>query len=235
MSSVIVVDKKSLDQSTVSGSRIVLETASKVHTQLYRSDVAEFVQDGNDLILKLKNGKTIVIVNFFVAHEDETSDVLFKDDNGIPWLPLLLGGAGVAGGLALASGGGGDNNGGAASAPKNHVPVAGLSNQPIETQEDHPKKGQITDVTDKDGDKLTYKVGEEPKNGTVVVNEDGTYTYTPNPDYHGDDKFTVVVSDGKGGKVTVTVPVTVMPEPAVNNDPTADDEQGFKTDKNTEH
>ncbi|MBS7814783.1 BapA prefix-like domain-containing protein, partial [Wohlfahrtiimonas chitiniclastica] len=173
MSSVIVVDKKSLDQSTVSGSRIVLETASKVHTQLYRSDVAEFVQDGNDLILKLKNGKTIVIVNFFVAHEDETSDVLFKDDNGIPWLPLLLGGAGVAGGLALASGGGGDNNhhGGAASAPKNHVPVAGLSNQPIETQEDHPKKGQITDVTDKDGDELTYKVGDKPTHGTVTVDE----------------------------------------------------------------
>ncbi|OYQ75911.1 Ig-like domain-containing protein [Wohlfahrtiimonas chitiniclastica] len=221
MSSVIVVDKKSLDQSTVSGSRIVLETASKVHTQLYRSDVAEFVQDGNDLILKLKNGKTIVIVNFFVAHEDETSDVLFKDDNGIPWLPLLLGGAGVAGGLALASGGGGDNNGGAASAPKNHVPVAGLSNQPIETQEDQPKTGQITDVTDKDGDKLTYKVGEAPKNGTVTVDEKtGEYTYKPNPDYHGDDKFTVVVSDGKGGKVTVTVPVTVTP---VNDAPKLDD------------
>ncbi|ELV07420.1 Hypothetical protein F387_02018, partial [Wohlfahrtiimonas chitiniclastica SH04] len=217
MSSVIVVDKKSLDQSTVSGSRIVLETASKVHTQLYRSDVAEFVQDGNDLILKLKNGKTIVIVNFFVAHEDETSDVLFKDDNGIPWLPLLLGGAGVAGGLALASGGGGDNNhnGGAASAPKNHVPVAGLSNQPIETQEDHPKKGQITDVTDKDGDELTYKVGDQPTHGTVTVDEKtGEYTYTPNPDYHGDDKFTVVVSDGHGGEVTVTVPVVVIP----NND-----------------
>ncbi|MBS7828033.1 BapA prefix-like domain-containing protein [Wohlfahrtiimonas chitiniclastica] len=221
MSSVIVVDKKSLDQSTVSGSRIVLETASKVHTQLYRSDVAEFVQDGNDLILKLKNGKTIVIVNFFVEHDDETSDVLFKDDNGIPWLPLLLGGAGVAGGLALASGGGGDNNGGVASAPKNHVPVAGLSNQPIETQEDQPKKGQITDVTDKDGDKLTYKVGEAPKNGTVTVDEKtGGYTYTPKSGVTGDDKFTVVVSDGKGGEVTVTVPVTVTP---VNDAPKLDD------------
>ncbi|OYQ69097.1 hypothetical protein B9T13_09865 [Wohlfahrtiimonas chitiniclastica] len=235
MSSVIVVDKKSLDQSTVSGSRIVLETASKVYTQLYRSDVAEFVQDGNDLILKLKNGKTIVIVNFFVAHEDETSDVLFKDDNGIPWLPLLLGGAGIAGGLALASGGGGgdNNNGGVASVPKNHVPVPGLSNQPIEALEDQPKKGQITDVTDKDGDELTYKVGDKPTHGTVTVDEKtGEYTYRPNPDYHGDDKFTVVVSDGKGGEVTVTVPVTVT---SVNDDPTAKPEQGFTTDEDTEH
>ncbi|OYQ73832.1 tandem-95 repeat protein [Wohlfahrtiimonas sp. G9077] len=233
MSSVIVVDKKSLDQSTVSGSRIVLETASKVHTQLYRSDVAEFVQDGNDLILKLKNGKTIVIVNFFVAHEDETSDVLFKDDNGIPWLPLLLGGAGVAGGLALASGGGGDNNGGAASTSKNHVPVAGLSNQPIETKEDTEHQGKII-AEDKDkGDELSYKVGEEPKNGKVIIDEKtGEYTYTPNLDYHGDDKFTVVVSDGNGGEVAVTVPVTVTP---VNDAPTAEAEQGFTTDEDTEH
>lgn len=72
MTSIVVVDKKSLTESTVDGSRVVLDKASKVHTQLYRSDVEEFVQDGNDLILKLKNGQTMVIVNFFVEHDDET-------------------------------------------------------------------------------------------------------------------------------------------------------------------
>ncbi|MBS7815736.1 tandem-95 repeat protein, partial [Wohlfahrtiimonas chitiniclastica] len=105
--------------------------------------------------------------------------------------------------------------------PVNDVPETTKSEQPIETQEDHPKKGQITDVTDKDGDELTYKVGEEPKSGQVVIDEKtGEYTYTPNPDYHGDDKFTVVVSDGNGGEVTVTVPVTVTPE---NDAPKLDD------------
>ncbi|MBS7827509.1 cadherin-like domain-containing protein, partial [Wohlfahrtiimonas chitiniclastica] len=88
----------------------------------------------------------------------------------------------------------------------------------------------------KDGDELTYKVGEAPKNGTVTVDEKtGAYTYTPKSGVTGDDKFTVVVSDGNGGEVTVTVPVTVTPEPAVNNDPTADDEQGFTTDEDIEH
>ncbi|MBS7833872.1 BapA prefix-like domain-containing protein [Wohlfahrtiimonas chitiniclastica] len=229
MSSVIVVDKKSLDQSTVSGSRIVLETASKVHTQLYRSDVAEFVQDGNDLILKLKNGKTIVIVNFFVAHEDETSDVLFKDDNGIPWLPLLLGGAGVAGGLALASGGGGDNNGGAASAPKNHVPVAvnPVNDAPnIEDAEVTVKQGVkdpiVHDVNDAltgkdedvDGDKLTYAI--------TKGNEDGLFVIDPSTGIirladgkmldHGkvpQHKLEVTATDSSDEKLSSTATITI--------------------------
>ncbi|MBS7839198.1 cadherin-like domain-containing protein, partial [Wohlfahrtiimonas chitiniclastica] len=102
--------------------------------------------------------------------------------------------------------------------PVNDAPEVKEANQPIETPEDEPKHGKITDVTDKDGDDLTYQVGELPKNGTVVVNEDGTYTYTPNPDYHGEDQFTVVVSDGHGGETIVTVPVTITP---VNDAPEA--------------
>ncbi|KZS22873.1 hypothetical protein BMY_0705 [Wohlfahrtiimonas chitiniclastica] len=189
--------------------------------------MAEFVQDGNDLILKLKNGKTMVIVNFFVEHDDETSDVLFKDDAGIPWLPIGLGGLGIAGGLALASDGGSDNNGGSAPNVKNHIPETSKPFQPIETMEDQSKKGQITDVTDKDNDKLTYQLGDQPKNGTVTVDEKtGEYTYTPNQGVTGDDSFTVVVSDGKGGEVTVTVPVTVTP---VNDAPTADESQPLET------
>ncbi|WP_018121770.1 BapA/Bap/LapF family prefix-like domain-containing protein [Wohlfahrtiimonas chitiniclastica] len=232
MSSVIVVDKKSLDQSTVSGSRIVLETASKVHTQLYRSDVAEFVQDGNDLILKLKNGKTIVIVNFFVAHEDETSDVLFKDDNGIPWLPLLLGGAGVAGGLALASGGGGDNNhnGGAASAPKNHVPVAvnPVNDAPnIEDAEVTVKQGVKDSIVhdastgkdedvdvDVDGDKLTYTITKGNEDGLFVIDPstgiiklaDGKMLDHGKAPLH---KLEVTATDSSSDKLSSTATITV--------------------------
>ena len=51
----------------------------------------------------------------------------------------------------------------------------------------------------------------------MVVNTDGTYTYTPNAGYHGPDNFDVTVSDGNGGSVTVTVNVTVNP---VNDIPT---------------
>ncbi|MEW9922130.1 cadherin-like domain-containing protein, partial [Marimonas sp. MJW-29] len=48
-------------------------------------------------------------------------------------------------------------------------------------------------------------------NGTVVINGDGTVTYTPDADFNGTDSFTYTVSDGNGGTDTATVDVTVVP------------------------
>ena|GEM_PF-1791388 len=72
--------------------------------------------------------------------------------------------------------------------------------------------------TDPDGDPLTYTPGKQPGNGTVIVNPDGSWTYTPDPDFVGEDSFTVIVDDGKGGKteVTVTVRVTEPNTPPTN-------------------
>ncbi|WP_412762303.1 Ig-like domain-containing protein, partial [Priestia aryabhattai] len=39
----------------------------------------------------------------------------------------------------------------------------------------------------------------------MVVNPDGTYTYTPNENYNGVDSFSVVVSDGQGGTAISTI------------------------------
>ena len=44
--------------------------------------------------------------------------------------------------------------------------------------------------------------------GTVVVNTDGTYTYTPNPDFNGADSFTFTANDGAGGSNTATISLT---------------------------
>ncbi|MDQ0966461.1 putative repeat protein (TIGR01451 family)/gliding motility-associated-like protein [Flavobacterium sp. W4I14] len=97
----------------------------------------------------------------------------------------------------------------------NRAPVA--SAPAITTPEDTPINGTIT-ATDADGDPLTFTVSTPPAHGTVVVNADGTYTYTPATNYNGTDTFTVTVSDGKGGTTTVAVPITVSP---VNNAPVA--------------
>ena len=90
--------------------------------------------------------------------------------------------------------------------PVNDAPVA--SNDAKTTAEDTPVSGQMA-ATDADGDGLTYTKGNDPTHGTLVVNGDGSYTYTPATGYVGTDTFTIVVSDGQGGTKEVTVTVEI--------------------------
>ncbi|MCG9561030.1 Ig-like domain-containing protein [Vibrio chagasii] len=80
----------------------------------------------------------------------------------------------------------------------------------VTTDEDTPVNGSLS-ASDTDGDSLNFSKGTEPSNGTVVVDEDGNWTYTPNENYNGSDSFTVVVTDGNGGTDIITVNVGVLP------------------------
>ncbi|MDJ0575006.1 MAG: cadherin-like domain-containing protein [Xenococcaceae cyanobacterium MO_234.B1] len=64
---------------------------------------------------------------------------------------------------------------------------------------------------DSDPDNHTLTIGSftQPSNGTVTNNNDGTFTYTPNQDYIGQDTFTYTISDGNGGTGTAMATVTV--------------------------
>ncbi|HIF9359584.1 TPA: Ig-like domain-containing protein, partial [Photobacterium damselae] len=101
--------------------------------------------------------------------------------------------------------------------PVNDAPVG--ENVSAETQEETAVTGQLT-ATDVDGDNLTFKPGTNPENGQVTVNADGSWEYVPNPDFNGEDSFTVVVDDGNGGTDTITVTVNVTP---VNDAPVGED------------
>ncbi|HIF9241237.1 TPA: Ig-like domain-containing protein, partial [Photobacterium damselae] len=101
--------------------------------------------------------------------------------------------------------------------PVNDAPVG--ENVTTETQEETAVTGQLT-ATDADGDNLTFKPGTNPENGQVTVNADGSWEYVPNPDFNGEDSFTVVVDDGNGGTDTITVTVNVTP---VNDAPIGED------------
>ena len=77
--------------------------------------------------------------------------------------------------------------------------------------------------SDSDGDTLTVTMATCPA-GPVVINDDGTLTFTPDADFNGDTTITYTVDDGNGGTDTGTVNVTVNPvnDAPVANDDTAD-------------
>ncbi|MFJ5370774.1 Ig-like domain-containing protein, partial [Bosea sp. CER48] len=103
-------------------------------------------------------------------------------------------------------------------APANDPPSA---NPPLlVVPEDGSATGTLN-ASDPDGDPLGYALATPPAHGTVVLNGDGTYIYTPNPDYFGADSFSVTISDGQGGVIVVPVNVSVtgVNDPPVANPP----------------
>lgn len=62
----------------------------------------------------------------------------------------------------------------------------------------------IANDTDVDS-KSPVETVTQGANGTVTINSDGTVTYTPNPDFVGEDTFTYTNAEGNSGTVTVTV------------------------------
>jgi VCBS repeat-containing protein len=55
-------------------------------------------------------------------------------------------------------------------------------------------------------------------NGSVVMNPDGTYTYTPDPTFNGMDTITYMVCDTNGDCSTAEIVITITP---VNDVPVA--------------
>ncbi|WP_167346759.1 Ig-like domain-containing protein, partial [Vibrio toranzoniae] len=89
----------------------------------------------------------------------------------------------------------------------NNSPVGDTAS--FTTNEDTAVNGTLS-ASDEDGDSLSFTKATDPANGTVVVDESGDWTYTPNENYNGDDSFTVEVSDGQGGTDTITVNIGVV-------------------------
>ncbi|MGR5134762.1 Ig-like domain-containing protein, partial [Vibrio alfacsensis] len=89
-------------------------------------------------------------------------------------------------------------------------------NLAVTTDEDTPISGTLLATDENSQDTLTFSQTSDPKNGTVVVNSDGTWTYTPHEDYDGPDSFEVTVSDGNGGTDTLEVNVSVIPIPEIS-------------------
>jgi hypothetical protein len=57
-----------------------------------------------------------------------------------------------------------------------------------------PIAGRV-DAVDPEGDRLVYRLAKAPTRGSVLVNADGTYTYTPGVDFNGVDTFVITADD----------------------------------------
>ncbi len=66
------------------------------------------------------------------------------------------------------------------------------------------------DTLSGDGGNVWSKASD-PSHGTVTINTDGTFSYTPTADYHGTDSFTYTITDVDGDTSTATVNITVEP------------------------
>ncbi|MFT5803599.1 MAG: type IV pilus assembly protein PilY1 [Candidatus Paceibacteria bacterium] len=77
--------------------------------------------------------------------------------------------------------------------------------------------GLLHSASDPDGQALTVTKLSDPENGTLTLEANGRFVYTPTLDYIGFDSFTFEVSDGivtdEGGPRTVTILVDEVPSP----------------------
>ena len=105
----------------------------------------------------------------------------------------------------------------------NQAPVA--AGDAFSTAEDTvltvPAPGVLGNDADPDGDPLTAALVTGPSHGSLTLNANGSFTYSPAADFNGTDSFTYRASDGtlSSNQVTVTIAIT-----ATNDRPTAEDD-----------
>jgi hypothetical protein len=58
---------------------------------------------------------------------------------------------------------------------------------------------------------VTFELIDPPDHGTLVLNPDGSFEYTPDEGYVGPDEFTVEITDESGWTITETIYVNVKP------------------------
>jgi hypothetical protein len=80
--------------------------------------------------------------------------------------------------------------------------------------------GVLQNDRDPEGGPLTASDAGDPPNGTVSLNSDGSFSYTPLANFFGDDQFTYSANDEAGSSSTATVTIHVAP---VNDSPRFND------------
>src|SRR5690606_22915460 len=136
---ITVVQKASGSEETIEvGSELQLSAPSVVELRVGPEQVADYQRSGNNLVIMLKDGSSLTIVDFFGGEGTERNEIVLVDEHGVSWwgqyeadwkgfdfaeidsdpvaagafpLAAILGGlAAVGGGIALATSGGDDDD-----------------------------------------------------------------------------------------------------------------------------
>jgi VCBS repeat-containing protein len=115
--------------------------------------------------------------------------------------------------------------------PPNSRPVANddAYSTPEDTPLIEPAPGVLDNDFDADGDSLTATRTQDAHHGSVVLNANGSFTYTPAGNYSGPDSFSYVTSDGSLSSTETLVSVDVSPV----NDPPVAAVDGYLTPEDT--
>ncbi len=70
-------------------------------------------------------------------------------------------------------------------------------------------QGVLSNDADADNDPLTAAKRSGPSHGTLTLSTNGSFTYTPDANYHGDDSFTYVANDITSDSNVASVSLTV--------------------------
>ncbi len=99
----------------------------------------------------------------------------------------------------------------------------------VTTDEDTLVSGQLLG-SDIEGQSITFAVSQQPANGQVVVNSDGSFDYTPNANFNGMDSFDAIANDTESDGVSTTIEITVT---AINDVPTTQNQTSTIQSGNT--
>jgi hypothetical protein len=82
-------------------------------------------------------------------------------------------------------------------------------NTAVNTKLDVGAPGVLSKIQDGNGDALTAVLERSPSFGSVILNPNGSFTYTPNPGFKGVDHFTFQADDGylKSGPIQISIVV----------------------------
>ncbi|WP_189682424.1 VCBS domain-containing protein, partial [Seohaeicola zhoushanensis] len=103
------------------------------------------------------------------------------------------------------------------------ITVTGTNDGPValnvstQTDQDNSVSGTLTATDIDNGATLVFALGADgPDHGSVLIQSDGNWTYTPDAGFAGLDRFDYTVTDDFGAAVTRTVTVAVNSAPYSN-------------------